>query len=273
MLKFSPANAKIKAMTKVSALSGYLTKRRKIFSLDLLSGWTCPFAKECLSKVHIVQIDGVPRKKIKDGPDTQFRCFSASQEVLFPSLYNLRKGNMDTLQESKSVEDIADKIQAALPKNAGIIRIHVGGDFYNETYFLAWLKVARDNPSVLFYAYTKSLRWWVMNCIPQNMVLTASRGGREDHLIEKYNLREAVVIADPETCEKIHSENLSEWNGMPIDHDDSHAADPQTRDKSFYLLVHGPQAAGSDAGKAVRTLKGKGSYSRKRRSLQSKESV
>ena len=266
MLKFSPANAKLKAMTKVTALSGYLTDRRKIFSLDLLSGSTCPFAKLCLSKVTIVQIDGVPKKRIKDGPDTLFRCFSASQEVLFTSLYNLRKGNVDTLQESKSVDDIADKLQAKLPKNAGIIRIHVGGDFYNETYFLAWLKVARDNPSVLFYAYTKSLRWWIANMgdIPSNLVLTASRGGREDHLIELHNLREAVVIADLETCQKIYDENLTEWNGMPIDHDDSHAADPQTRDQSFYLLVHGLQAAGSESGKSVRTLKGKGSYSRKK---------
>jgi hypothetical protein len=252
-------------MIKVVALSGWLDKKRKIYSLDLLSGWTCPFAKECLSKVTIVQIDGLPRKKIKDGPDTLFRCFSASQEVVFPAVYNSRKHNTDTLQEHKSVDDIAEEIQASLPQNAGIVRIHVGGDFYNLMYFLAWLKVARDNPSVLFYAYTKSLRWWVANLggIPENMVLTASRGGREDHLIGEYNLREAIVIADPNDCQQIYDEGLTHWKGLPIDHDDSHAAIPQTRGESFYLLVHGPQMAGSDSGKAVRNLKGKGSYGRK----------
>jgi hypothetical protein len=48
---------------------------------------------------------------------------------------------------------------------------------------------------------------------------------------------------------------------LDIDHDDSHAALPGP---SFALLIHGIQPAGSEAGKAVRALRGVGSYSREK---------
>ena len=50
---------------------------------------------------------------------------------------------------------------------------------------------------------------------------------------------------------------------LEIDHDDSHAADPTRRRKSFALLIHGVQPKGSAASAAVRALNGEGSYSRK----------
>lgn len=49
--------------------------------------------------------------------------------------------------------------------------------------------------------------------------------------------------------------------GLEIDHDDSHAALPGP---SFALLIHGIQPKGSEAGKAVRALRGRGSYSRQK---------
>ena len=50
MLKFSNANAKIEALKNDDELSEYLTDKRKVYSLDLLSGYSCPFAQACLSK-------------------------------------------------------------------------------------------------------------------------------------------------------------------------------------------------------------------------------
>ena len=49
MLKFSIANAKIEALKKVEELQPYLADKRKVYSLDLLSGYSCPFAEKCLS--------------------------------------------------------------------------------------------------------------------------------------------------------------------------------------------------------------------------------
>ena len=244
MVKFSTANAKLKALYDVPELERWLQNRRKVYSFDLLSGWSCPQAKDCLSKV--VQLD--VGRRIKDGPHTQFRCFSASQEATFPSAYNKRKANFDALKSLQTTYGMAKIISEAIPKNLGICRIHVAGDFFNEKYFRAWRMVAEWHPDRLFYAYTKSLQFWLDNreLIPDNFVLTASRGGRQDHLIDQHNLRESKVV---------FSEAEAEALGYEIDHTDEHAAIPEIRDESFALLIHGVQPKGSKASDAIKQLK------------------
>ncbi len=256
MLKFSKANAKIEALGVVPTIAGYLANKRKVYSFDILSGHNCPFAKDCRSAA-VVGANG--KRTIVDGPDTQFRCFSASQEVLFTALYKLREANGEIVDiANESVNFAAGALMGAMPSNAGIIRIHVGGDFKSRPYFKAWLEVARQNPSRLFYAYTKSLPYWIdelktLEKLP-NFVLTASRGGHKDKLITQHKLREAVVV---------YSEQQAVDLGLDIDHDDSHAADPSRRQQSFALLIHGVQPKGTEAAKALKELKGVGTYSRK----------
>ena len=83
-------------------------------------------------------------------------------------------------------------ISDIMPSNLGICRIHVAGDFFNLDYMRAWYSVALANPNTLFYAYTKSLRFWHdINEMPtlHNFVLTASYGGRNDWRIDEYDLR------------------------------------------------------------------------------------
>ena len=261
MLKFSKANAKLVSLATVPAIARYLTGKRKVWSFDLLSGHTCPYAKDCYSKAVRYEDEetGKIRTKIVDGPGILHRCFSASQEALFPSLYNLREANGDYILDVAAKfgpESVSQHLLAALPKNAGVIRIHVGGDLKTRSYFEGWILTAKARPDILFYAYTKSLPFWVrhLNNIPDNFVLTASRGGHRDDLIGKHNLREAVVVG---------SEAEAAALNLPIDHDDSHAANPATRNQSFALLIHGPQPAGSKAAKDKVKLKGVGSYHRK----------
>jgi hypothetical protein len=254
MLKFSKANAKTQALANDAELADYLTDKRKIYSLDLLSGYSCPHAKQCLSKA-VVQDNG--KRKIRDGKHTQFRCFSASQEVQYTNVYNSRKHNFDLLRNLHH-DDMFYMIDDSLPKDAGIVRIHVAGDFFNQEYMHAWYAVALNNPRTLFYAYTKSLRYWLsVREFPEiwNFVLTASYGGTHDHLIDEFNLRSAkVVFSEAEAAEL----------GLAIDHDDTHAAKPTLRDDSFALLLHGTQPKGTDAATALKALKGVGSYSRKK---------
>ena len=255
MLKFSKANAKTQALANDAELADYLTDKRKIYSLDLLSGYSCPYAEKCLSKA-VVQDNG--KRKIRDGKHTEFRCFSASQEVQYTNVYNSRKHNFDLLRKQNH-EEMVKLINSSLPENAGIVRIHVAGDFFSLPYMHAWYMVAALNPNVLFYAYTKSLKFWVggINELPilHNFVLTASYGGRDDHMIDEFNLRSTKVV---------FSEAEAEELGLAIDHDDSHAAKPSLRDNSFALLIHGTQPAGSQASVALKELKGVGSYSRKK---------
>ena len=255
MVKFSKANAKIEALKEVPSLQPYL-KGKKVYSFDLLSGYSCPFAKQCLSKAT-VNAEG--KRKIKDGPDTEFRCFSASQEVQYTNVYNLRKNNFDTLR-GLDVKEMVKEILSAMPKDMGVCRIHVAGDFFNEDYFYAWMVVANLKPHILFYAYTKSVKYWIANMDfvneRPNFVLTASYGGREDELIDSQNLRSTKVIFSEEEADSL---------GLEIDHDDSHAADPAKKNDDFALLIHGTQPKGSEAAVALKELKGKGSYSRKKR--------
>ena len=258
MLKFSKANAKTQALANDAELAEYLTDKRKIYSLDLLSGYSCPSAEKCLSKA-VVQDNG--KRKIKDGKHTEFRCFSASQEVQYTNVYNSRKHNFDLLRKENH-EGRVNLINDSLPENAGIVRIHVAGDFFSLPYMHAWYEVAMLNPSVLFYAYTKSLRFWVggINELPilHNFVLTASYGGTHDHMINEFNLRSAKVV---------FSESEAAELGLEIDHDDSHAAKPSLRDDSFALLIHGTQPKGSAASVALKELKGQGSYSRRKKKM------
>ena len=253
MLKYSKANAKTEALKQVPELAPYLDNKRKIYSLDLLSGYSCPFAKACLSKAKTGK-DG--KRHIVDGPDNEFRCFSASQEAQYPNTYNARMHNMNLLRRQADLHLMAHLLKVSMPDNLGICRIHVAGDFFNRNYMEAWTLVARSNPDRLFYAYTKSLQYWLdlKDDIPDNLVLTASYGGRDDHLIATEGLRSATVVFSEAEADRL---------GAEIDHDDSHAARPSLRDNSFALLLHGTQPKGTEAATALKELKGKGSYSRK----------
>jgi len=255
MLRFGRGNAKLDKLESV--VGG------KVYTFSLLSGFTCPYAKDCLSKA--IRIGG--KSTIVDGPDTKFRCFSASEEAMYPNVYNSRNDNLLQLQSSTNM---TETIGESIPADAKCIRVHVGGDFFNSTYFNAWMNVARMYSNKLFYAYTKSLPFWIMGrdkgIIPDNFVLTASYGGYNDSMIAEHNLRHVVVIADDVTCKAIiNSGNydivpVGQFKGYEIDHDDSHAALPSLREDSFALLIHGTQPKGTDAAKAKSTLKGVGSY-------------
>lgn len=251
-MKFATANTKLKKLYKLAntVLAQWLNRKigrtmAKIYSFDILSGVDCPFAFNCKSRAE-VQDDG--SRRIKDGPDTKFRCFSASQEVLFTNVYNSRKRNHDAIHELETSDAMADALCDALPKNAGVIRIHVAGDMFSNNYFLAWIKVAERNPNVLFYAYTKSLIYWIRNRerVPYNLVLTASYGGRNDHLIAEHGLRSAKVVFSRQEAADL---------GLEIDNDDSHACDPSKANQDFALLIHGVQPKGSEAAKALNILK------------------
>lgn len=252
MLRFSEANAKTEKLLEVPELQKYLQCKRKVYSLDLLSGWSCPAAQDCLSKVYVEN----GKRRLEDGPLTQFRCFSASQEVAYPNVYNLRKSNFDTLRKLRGYKNIGDYIDHYVPKNAGIVRVHVAGDFFKLDYLRGMIEASKWRQHILFYAYTKRIDLLAKidmddpsnGVIRHNFLITASLGGKYDNLIENLGIRTAKVIFDE-----------SEANGLPIDHDDSHAA---TIGGSFALLLHGIQPKGSVAAEALKVLKGKGSYSR-----------
>ena len=214
-----------------------------IFTFSLPAGYSCPYAQDCLSRAN--RRTG----RIKDGPDTKFRCYAASMEIR-ESVRRSRWHNFRLLQACKSMEDMTALILTSLSCFAGYVRVHCSGDFFSQDYFDAWLEAARLRHRTLFYAYTKSLPYWTarLGIIPSNLVLTASKGGQHDHLIEAHALRYAQVV---------YSEAEAAALGLPIDHDDSHAMQPTG---NFALLIHGTQPLGTAAAKAVAALRSQGWY-------------
>lgn len=200
----------------------------KVYTFSLPAGYTCPGAKDCLAFAH--ERNG--KAKLYDGKSAIFRCFSASQEVLFPSVRNSRWSNYNQLLKANGSQGMADLIQASLPK-AKIIRIHVAGDFFHPDYFAAWVKIALANPKIIFYAYTKSLPFWdkYQVLIPANFRLTASLGGKYDYLA--HDKRQAIVTGSEEEANQMDLE---------VDHDDTKAQ--AIGNQSFALVIHGNQKKG-----------------------------
>jgi hypothetical protein len=55
--------------------------------------------------------------------------------------------------------DFADRLTDFITrKGIGVVRIHLGGDFYDTGYARKWLAVMRGSPQTRFYFYTRSWR-------------------------------------------------------------------------------------------------------------------
>lgn len=179
-----------------------------VYEWNLPTGTTCPFALEC--KVTVDRLTG--KFDIYKG---QYKCYAASPER-FPGVREHRWKNFEFVKSGGI---------PTLPKDCRNVRIHSSGDFFNQGYFDMWLELARDNPGINFWAYTKSLDYWVerIDAIPDNLILTASYGGRRDELIERFNLKNV----------KVYRRESDVPPDRPIDRNDDWARVP---DVNFALL-------------------------------------
>jgi len=244
MLKFSKEkNAKLDSIKEWSDI-----ENPKIYSISLLSGFSCSFASDC--QTYAIENKITKKRTVLDGKHAKFRCFSAIQESQYPSVYKQRKHNLDSILAIRNdVEKITSLIMDSLenpvdknnlnsiPKNADYIRVHVGGDFVTNEYMLAWFNVARMNPTIKFYAYTKAIKWMQDNedMRPKNFRMIASYGSKQDNLITKDTISANVVFHPSETK-------------LPIDKNEYYAINDKG---SFSLLLHGNQKQGSAGSKAL----------------------
>lgn len=236
LLKFGKGNAK-------------LTKKIATFSLP--AGRTCPFAGYCKAQTERKETKTVLQVMHKDELDKiTFSCFAANMELVYPNYRKAVYYNFDKLTSlGNDVDSLTDLISKSLPKRLKLVRVHVGGDFYSQAYFDAWVNVAELNPQKIFYAYTKSIQFWVEHIknvgpIPKNLILTASYGGMHDELISQNDLKNVKVYQSLEAAAADNRE---------IDHDDSLALNADI--KEFGLLLHGKQPKGSSAATAIKALK------------------
>lgn len=179
-----------------------------VYEWNLPTGSTCPFALEC--KVSVDRITGKFKRE-----DKSYRCYAANAER-FPAVRKSRWENFEMAKAGR-LPNMPSKVKA--------VRIHAAGDFYNQEYFDLWLDYCTQHPDVEFWAYTKSVGYWVerLDQIPANLTLTASYGGRRDELIERYGLKSVRVFPSADDVPL----------GLPIDTNDDYA---RKKDVHFALV-------------------------------------
>lgn len=130
-------------------------------------------------------------------------CYVAKLEALYPAYAEKLERNYE-LTKSPEFVAIMDaevkRTKRTMRDRQKWQRIHAAGDFYDATYFMKWCAIAKLNPTVNFYAYTKavSLVKGVRDRfgIPSNLTIIFSYGGTEDHLIDPATDRHSYVFKD-----------------------------------------------------------------------------
>lgn len=202
----------------------------RVASFDLPAGHTCPMASLCHSRAIVYETG----KAFLVDYGT-FRCYAASTEVLWKNVRNVRWSNLELSKSDNFVSFITAEINRL---GLTSIRIHSSGDFYNSTYMQNWIEIARLNPDVEFWGYTKQATFMrILNAEP-NMFFVYSFGGLLDNYAVKKNLPACYVVTKPEqavelgidiSCTPLHKSNDYEYIKAG---------------KSFALLIHGMQKAG-----------------------------
>tara|TARA_R100001510_G_C7624806_1_gene184882 strand:- start:278 stop:955 length:678 start_codon:yes stop_codon:yes gene_type:complete len=196
----------------------------QVLNFSLPSGYSCPSARDCQSWFN-------PKtRKMTKGKDAKYTCFATTMQRN-PSVMNAWWHNFNLLKEIRYDVDAMTKLitnslyQYSKPD---YVRIHVSGDFFTAEYFQAWINVANDDKDVKFYAYTKELETVKKyeHMIPDNLILTLSEGGKDDHLLDEINIKKAVVVHDEKSTT------------LPIDTNEYHAVNTN---QDFALVVHGTQ--------------------------------
>lgn len=81
--------------------------------------------------------------------------------------------------------------------NPKYFRLHSAGDFFNQEYLNAWIKIIKEFPDITFLAYTKSYDHLNFNDIPGNFKLFFSIEPNSEMPKEKYHsIKHAYIESD-----------------------------------------------------------------------------
>lgn len=167
LLKFSFHNQKL---NKLAHHLHYTYN--KVISFDLPAGWSCPCADICKTRAD--------RDTGRIKRDGRFMCYAAKAEAYAPSARRLRWHNFDLLRATGGIVwKMEYLIGESLPIDTRILRIHSSGDFFNKNYFMAWTRVAKNFPGIIFFAYTKNIEL-ARAPHPFNLFVQYSYGSKHD---------------------------------------------------------------------------------------------
>ena len=151
----------------------------KIFNFSIPAGndkitgkITCPFAAECLKL-----------------------CYAKKGAYAWSNVQLALHERFEASKETDFVARVTSELAKVKPGKQIYIRIHDSGDFYSPAYFAKWLEIARLNPAVRFYAYTKSHSFIRGNFnLPENFDLIFSLGSKNDELINQETERHSKIF-------------------------------------------------------------------------------
>ena len=108
-------------------------------------------------------------------------CYAKQGRYL---MANVRDARLHNFNASRDVESFVSAAIADLTRYAkryNVVRLHDSGDFYSQDYLNAWKRIAAIFPTIIFYAYTKSLHLDLFTDKPANLRLVQSLGGKYDN--------------------------------------------------------------------------------------------
>jgi hypothetical protein len=128
-------------------------------------------------------------------------CYARNGTYLFPAVREAHTRNLLMLLDGRLPRwERRMTAELAQPRYHGRhVRIHDSGDFFNEEYLTAWLRVMAASPHVAFYAYTKEVAMFrrvVEPAPPSNFRWVYSLGGSQDHMVDRDRDRHADVFPD-----------------------------------------------------------------------------
>lgn len=113
-------------------------------------------------------------------------CYATVGQQAFASGVKRRAAAFKATLDPAFVQNMHAEIQK-WKRKIKAIRVHDSGDFYSMDYLKSWLEIARLNPDVKFYAYSKSLPFihkaFELGLVPSNFRLIQSVGGLADSRI------------------------------------------------------------------------------------------
>lgn len=221
------------------------------FSLPV--GHTCPGALTCLA------FSDRDTGKITDGPCQSCRCNEAGVEARRPSVRKSRWRNFDLIRQMPAgalPDALFHGIQYARQLKTTHVRWFTGGDCFSTALRDGIIAAAERTPDLIHYFYTKNLPLFVVGdpprplLLPRNLRITASWGGKFDHLIEQGFF--------PRSARVLNYEHEAEALGLPIDKTDFYAWSETP--VHFCHISHGVQPPGTPAAEAIKARRREGGF-------------
>ena len=164
-------NTKLKKSSKLNNamiyafdIPAYKTKTGKI---------TCPFADKCVKY-----------------------CYAQKGAYTWSPAQNKHNENYNTTKQDNFIDIIQDEINRK--RKITHVRVHSSGDYYSPKYLNKWVTIARNNPEIIFYSYTKSIPLVNKIDLPNNYIMIFSEGSKVDFMIDENNHRHAKIFNNQE---------------------------------------------------------------------------